>query len=364
MRAALRDLLIDLVGSGRSIGHVWGQAVSFVVGVAAGLVVNMLWVRRWRLRSALERVRRPRFDVLDFDPTGVGLFPINRWSPARRLRRDRLQLTIVQDRPAQHWCDLDEWNGLAERFRQAGKAGDLGYLVDFEVDHHESPLGEVFRYSVAHCEYWEHLATVACLGQNSAARSRIWEALWRGRAGELARSAPPSSIKINVAILSPDNRVLAVQRSGAVDHKKGMWTVGPNETMVLNPRPTPGVQHEDLFGLAERCLREELHLEPADYGQVNISWFGYDVNTAQVKVFAQVRTHLPRREVQCRQAGSHGVFEAQAMAWLPLDRATVRDVIENWERGDVHGRVWSASAALALQELWRFRSLLQLTELA
>jgi len=342
---------------------VWSQAVSFVVGVAAGLVVNVVWMRRWRLRSAWDRVRRPKYDVLDFNPASVGLFPINRWSPARQLRRDRLQMTIVRDRPQQRWCDPAGWNRLAEEFKAAGKAGDVGYLVDFEADHHESERGEVFCYSVAHCEYWEHLATAEYLAGDAAARSRIWAAFEHGRVADFARSAPPSSIKINVAVLSPDGRVLAVQRSGAVEHKKGIWTIGPNETMVLTPRPTPGARYEDLFGLAERCLREEFDLEPVDYGTVNISWLGYDVNTAQVKAYAQVRTHLPRREVERRQAGSHGVFEAQATAWLPLNRATVLDIVENWECGDASGRVWSASAPLALQELWRFRALLHLKEL-
>lgn len=341
----------------------WTHTISFFTGVAAGLVVNVLWLKRWRLHTALDRLRRPRYDVLDFNPASVGLFPINRWSPARQLRRDRLHMTIVRDRPEQHWCDQPAWSALAESFRKMGKAGDIGYLVGFEADHHETESGETFRYSVAHCEYWEHLATVEYLANNTAARSRIWAAFEYGHIADFARSAPPSSIKINVAVLAPDDKVLAIQRSGAVEHKKGIWTIGPNETLVLKPHPTPGARNEDLFGLAERCLREEVNLEPTDYGAVNISWIGYDVNTAQVKVFAQVRTHLSRREVDRRQAGSHGVFEAQAIAWLALNRATVLDIVQNWERGDAHGRFWSASAPLSLQELWRFRALLHLREL-
>src|SRR5262249_46796843 len=160
------------------------------------------------------------------------------------------------------------WSSLAEEFRRAGKTGDIGYLVDFGIDHYETEQGQSFCYSVAHCEYWEHLATVEYLERNPTARSKIWEVFERGPVGEFARSAPPAAIKINVAVLSPDNMVLAIQRSGSVDHKKGLWTIGPNETMILRSHQTPGGPYEDLFGLAERCLREELHLEPVDYGAV------------------------------------------------------------------------------------------------
>jgi len=341
----------------------WTAVISFLTGVSAGLLVNALWVRRWRMRSTLERFRKPKYDVLDFEPADVGLFPINRWSPARPLRRDRIRMTVASSRPGQGWCDPVSWSSLAEKFKAEGKTGDIGYLVDFQVDHHETMDGQLFRYSVSHCDYWEHLATVEYLQHDAAARSKIWEAFENGHILDFARSAPPAAIKINVALLSPDRKFIAIQRSGSVDHKKGAWTVGPNETMILRPFRTPGSQMEDLFGVAERCIREEIGLEPVDYGPINISWMGYDAASAQAKVYAQVKTHLPRREVDRRMSGSHGLWEAQAVEWIPLNKANALDIMENWERGDSHGRRWSASAPHALQELWRFRALLELREL-
>ncbi len=336
--------------------------VGFVTGVAAALLANVLWLRRWRMRAALCVLKKPRMEILDFDPMSVGLWPVNRWSTARPLRRDRLRMQVVSKRPRQRWCDVQDWKLLAAEHRTPGKTADTAYLVDFEIDHHETKRGQAFAYSVAHCYYWEHLATVEYLNMTNAARSRIWQAFQRGQILDYARSAPPAAMKINVAVISPESQFLAIQRSGAVDHKKGLWTVGPNETMVLPPMLPPGTQAEDLFGLAERCVREEVGIEPIDYGPINISWIGFDVTSGQAKVYAQVRSHLPRREIGQRMASSHGIFEAQSTTWLPLSRKVVMDIMRNWESGDSAGRRWSASAPHALQELWRFRKFLNLSE--
>jgi hypothetical protein len=337
--------------------------IAFLIGVASGLSANMLWVRRWRLRAGLERVRKPRFDVLDFDPASVGLFPINRWSSARPLSREKLQMSVVAPRPRQTWLNHRDWSELAEHFKSQGKSGDIGYLVDFEVDHHETEEGASFCYKVSHCDYWEHLATLEYFRSKESERSKVWELFQRGRILEFTQNAPPAAIKINVTVVSPERQFLAIQRSGAVEHKKGLWTAGPNETMVLKPHPTPGTQHEDLFGLAERCLREELALEPSDYGAINISWMGYDVSSAQTKVYAQVKSHLPAREVNKRMTQAHGIFEAQQTEWISITKRGILHIMENWESGDSAGRIWSASAPHALQELWRFRSALDLRDL-
>jgi hypothetical protein len=342
--------------------QVVGFIAGFVIGIVTSLLANLIWSKRFRIRTYFNHLIPPRFDVLDFDPASVGLHPINRWTTARPLTRQNLEMTVSSNRPKQTWLNDEELTLLAESFRRQHKSGDTGYLVDYEIDHHESRRGQVFRYTVTHCKYWEYLATCQYLQDHPQARSKIWETFESGHTLAFARTAPPSSVKINVSITSPEGNALIVQRSGAVDLKKGLWTVGPNETMILRQFPTPGTQMEDFFGLAERCLREELALEPADYGPINISWLGYDVNTAQVKVYAQARSHLPQRELEHRMADAHGLYEVQSRAWLPLNRQTMADVIQNWEKGDSKGRHWSASAPHALQELWRFRKALMLGE--
>jgi hypothetical protein len=336
------------------------EIVSFISGVGAGLATNALWYKRHKARILLGKPLEHRNNILGFNPEDVGLFPINRWSPSRPLTPPRLRMKVVAKRPDfSKWIDFEEWQALADDFAKE-KDGDIAYLTAFFIDHRESDEGQVFEYRVAHCKYYEHLATVEYLNRHPSVRSRLRAQLLAGHALDLARSSPPSTLKINVAILDCDRHFMAIQRSGAVDFKKGIWTVGPNETMQLPLKVVPGLPGEDFFHLAERCLREEIGLERSDYGDISISWVGYEDKTAAVKVYAQVVTHLSRRDVDEHMAGAHSVFEAQNVRWIPFKRNAVMDIVQNWEHGDSQGRRWSTSAPLALQEMWRMRSRLHL----
>jgi len=264
-------------------------------------------------------------------------------------------MSIAAERPsAQLWLDGSEWSHLAQEFAE-GNGGDTAYLTDFVIDHRESPRGQVFHYTVAPCDYSEYLATAHYLETHPEIQTRIRKTLMAEQTLEFARTSPPSLIKVNVAILNRDDHFLAVQRSGAVYSKKGLWTVGPNETMKLARHATPGARAEDLFGLTERCLREEVGLEPSDYGEISISWIGYEAGTASVKIFAQVVTTLTAAELIDHMGMSHSLFEMQDATWLPLNRRTLMDIILKWKSGDSAGRIWSSSAPFALQELWRMR---------
>jgi len=330
------------------------QIASFATGIVAGLIPNMLWDKRYDMYRRFRREPRGSSGVFAFNPIQVGLYPINRWTSSRPLEPSRLRLEITGTRPAQQWCDPVEWRRLADELA-IDHGGDIAYLVDFSIDHRESSHGGSFSYTVTACDYAEHLATLSFLRTHSEARDRIKEAFDAGRLAEFARTSPPSLIKMNVAILSPDRRFLAIQRSAAVQTKKGLWTVGPNETMALTTVNLPGRRYEDLFELAERCLREEVGMEPDDYGSVRISWIGYEAATAIVKIFAQVQTKISCAESLERMSGAHSLYEAQDATWLPFANSTLSDIVENWEHGDQSGRRWSSSAPLALQELWRMR---------
>ncbi len=334
------------------------EILSFGGGVLAGLLTNVIWDQRNRLRRRIDKLRKHKPEILGFSSFRVDLYPVNRWTISHPLQRKNVKMSIVTERPpASLWLDIPEWNKLVQEFAN-DNAGDTAYLIDFAIDHRESPRGQMFHYTVTPCDYSEHLATTRYLEMHPEVQARIREALIAGKTLEFARTSPPSLIKVNVAVLDRDDRFLAVQRSGAVHSKKGLWTVGPNETMKLAMHIAPGTRDEDLFGLTERCLREEVGLEPSDYDQINISWIGYEASTASVKIFAQVVTTLAARELIDHMMTSHSLFEMQDVIWLPLDRRTVTDIILKWESGDRAGRVWSSSAPVALQELWRMRRLL------
>ncbi|MFJ7074445.1 hypothetical protein [Streptomyces sp. NPDC098781] len=337
------------------------ELIGFALGVISGLLTNIIWVRRGRLRSLAEGIRQPKYEPLGFTPAEVGLFPLNRWTTARPLQRNHLQVSVTETRPQQQWFNESEWQRIADEFHRR-YTGDIGFLTDASIDHRESREGEDFRYTITPCDYSEHLATVEYLRRHPEAQSRIRASFADGDIIAFARTSPPTSIKINVAVLNLDNEFLAVQRSGAVDFKRGVWTVGPNEGMKLARHTTPGDPPEDFFDLGERCLREELNLEPVDYSGINISWVGYEVKTIQFKVYAQVRTHLSKREVNERLLSSHSLFEAQDTKWIPFQKKYVMDIVQNWESGDSADRKWSSSAPHTLQEMWRMRHLLRLTD--
>lgn len=333
------------------------EAISFIGGIGAGILTNALWDSRHHLRRKITRIASRKPDPLAFDPFSIGFYPINRWTPTRPLDRRHLDMTVSDERPDQIWCDPAEWRRLADEYSQAC-SGDTAYLVAFGIDHRESEQGESFSYTVTPCDYSEHLATARYLDEHIEVRRAIEAVLDAGQIADFARHAPPSLIKVNVTVLSGENRFLAIQRSGAVYSKRGLWTAGPNETMRLPRRMVPGSQMEDLFGLADRCLREEVGIEPSSYEKVTISWIGYEAHTASVKVFAQVRTHLSEPELAEAMSTAHGLYEAQRVVWLPFSRRVVLDIIKNWQRGDSAGRIWSSSAPFALQELWRMKSAL------
>jgi hypothetical protein len=328
-------------------------AITFASGIASAYLTEVLWEQRRRVRRVFNRWRTARPDVLDFDPLSVGLYPINRWSPARPLVRHRLRMHVTTARPSSHWVDDVEWRACLNDLRRI-HSGRIAYMTGFSIDHRESDHGEFFHYWVTPCDYSEHLATVWFLGGHPDVREKIRNMLEKGQVSEFLRHSPPSLIKINVSLVSDDDKVLAVQRSGAVQEKKGQWTLGPNETMSLDSAAVPGTPPEDLFGMAERCLREEVDLEPSDYGPVSISWIGCEAATASVKVYAQVRCRLPAREIIDRLFRAHSVYEMQDMAWIPFTRRALTYVVGAAGHGG--DRAWSSSAPLAAQELWRMHS--------
>ena len=331
------------------------EILSFGGGVLTGLLTNVIWDQRNRLRRSINKLHKRKPETFGFSSFSADLFPINQWTINHPLERKNVKMSIATERPpTPPWLEISEWNQLVRKFAD-DYGGDTAYLTDFVIDHRESPRGQIFHYTVTPCDYSEHLATAHYLESHPEIQTRIRETLMAGQSLEFARTSPPSLIKVNVAVLDRDDRFLAVQRSGAVHSKKGLWTVGPNETMKLAVHATPGTRTEDLFGLSERCLREEVGLEPSDYGEISISWIGYEASTASVKIFAQVATTLAAGELVDHIKTSHSLFEMQDATWLPLNRRTLMDIIHKWEGGDSAGRVWSSSAPVSLQELWRMR---------
>lgn len=332
--------------------------VGFALGVLSGLLTNVVWERRRSLWYRLRGGRDRADEVLGFNAETVGLYALNRWSVARPLTRAGQQVEHVSERPAQQRFEADEWNRMYQQAESEGKAGDICFVSGFSIDNMESSKNSLFRLTLSAATYPEYLATARYLASHPKERSQLARDLDARKFSEIAATSPPSSVKVCVSVVSPQGNVLAIRRSGAVEEKRGVWTLGLNETMRSATSVGPGGRGEDLFDLCERALREEAGLEPYDYGDISISWIGFALDTLQMKVFAQVRSHRPERELLELFDSSHSVYEADSRIWIPLKRETLGAITSAWTP-DSMGRTWSDSAPVAAQEVWRMRTLLR-----
>lgn len=173
----------------------------------------------------------------------------------------------------------------------------------------------------------------------------------------MIRAAPPSIVAVNVTVTSADGFVLAMQRSAAVARWQNQWSLGPYETMIL-PTGRPG-ESEDFFGASERCLREEVGIDPGrDYGDIVVSWMGYWVPSALVHVVAHTRSNLTRTQIEERIGASHRAFETEWIAWIPESRAALAALVASHPI-DADGRRWMGAAPIAAEQYWRCRPLLE-----
>jgi hypothetical protein len=331
-------------------------------GVALALLGRLVWelyAVKWlaRVRAWLHSRRR-----VEYDARRDHMYAINTWSPERPLRPRNLDVALTTERPPLRWVDPTRWRQHYDESRES-YAGSCGYVTFVgPVDFREGPTTEVFRVTLSPCDYAEGLATWKALRDDEDKQRAIADAL-SADPFAFARTSPPNPLAINVAILSPSGRFLAVERSASVASSQGVWTIGPNEMLTLHDDRSPADRTEDFFSLAQRCLREEVGLSLGDYGDVSISWFGYRSADAHPWIFAQVRSKLSESEVGERLREAHSSVEAASTEWLPLTRETVRRIVDS-ERNHVDsfvernrgGRRWIAHAPLAVTELWRMQS--------
>jgi hypothetical protein len=311
------------------------------------------------LSPARARERRHR-DYLSRDLEELGLFTLLRWSQDRPLEHDpRLHRLEYGLAPGQDWFDSDELaRSQAEQART--RIGINAYAYDMTIDHREHPGADQFIMSVATSNYGDLNAIGDCIGDQDMdefVRSRLHE---RGAVGFL-RTMPPTRLSIQVSVVSTQRRVLATRRSHAVGSAPGVWSLGPNETLVPTTGfRTPGLGSESLFDLASRCLAEECGLltiaSPAEIGPIHITWFGvstnHDEGVAQ-NVLALTTCSLPESEIADRIGNAHSNFEADGIDWIDLSLDSLLKAMEDPRR------TWISFSHLACRDLWRYRAVLE-----
>lgn len=291
------------------------------------------------------------------------LYMIGEWSPVRRLHRTqvRTQFVPMHERPPQAWVDESLWKTTVAS--RKNDSGDLAYITAFKIDHQESDETQFCHVTYAESRYAEVRALEQLRIDQPALLQRADNAL-RANARHYLANALPSSLAVNVVVVSADEELLCLRRSAAVDNAVGLWTVGIFETLKLSD-VLRGGESDTLFHLAERGLREELHLFQGDYDEVQLTWLGIYRPIFRGHLVALVRVELPKAEIEDRLRRAHSSYEHDGVEWLPLSKATLDGLIDGGlhstpgEAGataDYLGRAWLEQSRLAVFEAWRWRS--------
>jgi len=323
---------------------------ALALGLATNLVYDLLKHQTIRLPRVLDRRRILPAEARQRDFIHDGLYPLVTWSRDRPLVPERLVTTYVGRLQRPHLFDYPLWRERVLQLEAEGEAGRTAYPVHMAVDHGEHPRAHLFRVMIAESDFAEVLATYQLAGGVPELGGALLTAVGLG-IDELLQVVPPTSLTASVAVISPRDHFLVLRRSLSVRTFRAQWTVGVNETMKYADEP--GAE-ETFFSLAHRGLREELGLDPEDYGPMVVSWLGWSQPAACFLFVATVRTTLSEGEVERRRGMSHSVYEHDMAAWLPLNPRTVGRVIVGDRCPDGSDR-WSYFAPLVASEMWRSR---------
>lgn len=348
---SFESLLIMLSDFGINKSSIMG----FILGLVAALISDYIKHIIYSLKKSIKYwlAKRKYGKSIKYNPKQDGLYEINKWSLARPLNECTLKTIIKEDRPEQNYIENEDWEKYLKRANENNYSGSVCYITGFSIDFKESDQTKYFKMQITPCGYQEHMATSFYLKENVNVLDEIKNLLDKD-VGEYVRHALPSSIAINVAVVSPKGNFLAMKRSSVVDTAKGIWTVGPYETMTLPAEIMAGSKTENIFSLAERCLREEVGLEREHYETINISWIGILAPIVRGHVVAQVVVNITEEEVQKLFGNAHSNVETECIEWIPLNR---REIVEyvNCDSGPIKndGREWINQAKLTFSEIYR-----------
>ncbi|NUT91517.1 MAG: hypothetical protein HOY78_05745 [Saccharothrix sp.] len=325
-----------------------GIAGAVILGAAGNLAYDLAKHQTLRLPRFVRARRELPAAARAFDPVALGMHPLVTWSRRRRLREGNLRTVFVGRRSGPHLLSRSDWHAKVAAERRKGTAGSTAYLVGLRIDHGEHPAAHEAVMTIAESDYAECVATMEVAGRSPG---ELTTKLWDGLDGFLT-VVPPTLLFASVAVLADSGRLLCLRRSIGVRTAPGTWTLGINETMKYEAEPG---REEDLFGLVRRGLREELGLEPSEYGEVIVTWLGWSSAAAGFLAVAIVRARLSEAEIERRRGECHSVYEHDGIAWLPVTRRSIANVVLGGPSPDrVHPWITELSPLVA-GEVWRFR---------
>jgi hypothetical protein len=326
-----------------------GVIGALVLGAAGNLTYDLVKHQSLRLPKLVRWRQQLPADVRSFDSITMGLHPIVTWSRKRRLDENRVRTSYAGRRHDTHVFDRPEWHAAVERERRKGTAGRTAYLTRIDIDHGEHPAAFSAGFVITESDYAECMATLEIARNGGAVE--LTSAL-RAGLDNFLDVVPPTLFFVSVGVLAKSGRLLCLRRSVGVRTAPGMWSIGINETMKYEVEPG---REEDLFALVRRGLREELGLEPDDYGKITVTWLGWSAIASGFYAVAFVRARLDEAEIEDRRLHCHSVYEHDLTAWLSLTKKEITKVIRGGPSPDgVHPWITELSPVVAA-EAWRFR---------
>lgn len=326
--------------------------VGGVLGTALIGWIAVEIVQAFRRRGLqLVRARGTARGAVRHDPRDSGFLELITWSRERPLIAERLQFR-GRGGPG----DLIEpsaWNAFLDDPQFADLAGMTAYPIAIGVDHHESADDRDLKLTIARSEYAQAIAIGKFADAHPEVRDQVKTRLAERGIEAFVASMPPTSLSMNVNVVSRSGGMLVLRRSGAVRTFRNQWSVGINETMKYSEEPG---NTEGLLQLCHRALAEELGLRPEDYGKPMVSLLGFSLPAMCYGAFATVHlaSGLSEEDVLERRLDCHSIYEHDRTEWLPL-RPHVIDGIVAGGNGPDGESPWIYFAGLSAREAWRTR---------
>jgi hypothetical protein len=337
------------------MSFVLGVTVTTVVAIAAPQLLHS--IRRSLLRSgALSRFNPALFR---YDFTSIGQFQLGSWSINHPLQSFELK---ISDPPAQTWCD--ERLLEAKRLEIHREGGPAWFLTDFEVDDKESAQSQIFRATFAPSTFRDFQAISHLLREDQDLASELLaRASEQNGLRSLVRGSPKTAFGVQVNVVSRQETFLAFRRSMTVGEHQGLWMLGCGETMSESDlmESTHQSDQPSFIPFCQRALREEVGLEPSDYGEIRISWLGLNLLQGSNLLVAHVESNLSENQIERRISQCPGTHEMTELDWYSFRNGQIRDLIKEMELSDIASkkrtkllpRHWVPGQLLVLKELLR-----------
>ena len=340
----------------------WSLA-SFLVGslltaLALQKAPRLLQTHRFSKKES-RRFARDIPELFRFDFTTIGQFQLGSWSVKHPIHDVELAIAVP---PRQSWCDDKTLEAKRRAVERDG--GPTWFLSDFEVDDRESPTSEHFRMTLSPANYGDYQALRHLLREDRDLAHELFDRAQKHNGlRSQVRGSPKTAFGVQVNVVSGEHTMLAMRRSMTVGEHQGLWMLGCGETISESDvfDRVASLGKFSLIPICERALREEVGLEPEDYGPVHISWLGLNLQLGSNLLIAHVFSKLSERQIDCRIAECSSANEMTEVRWCSMRSGRLADLWNEMRLSDSEGelphnaisRRWVPGQALVMHELIR-----------